>query len=101
MDEEAETASVDTAEPAEPAVDLPSALGTTGSFHFMQEDELENQADEVIEESGWVVTPDAPTVPEVEQPAEVEVVETVVEAEVNGHTVVQETTAVTTTTEVG
>ncbi|KAF9808926.1 hypothetical protein IEO21_07691 [Rhodonia placenta] len=53
------------------AVGLPSTLGTTGAFHFMQEDELESTPAEPI------VEPQYDAIPKVEQPAEVEVVDTV------------------------
>lgn len=68
------------------AVGLPSSLGTTGAFHFMQEDELESTPAEPI------VEPQYDAIPKVEQPAEVEVVDTVIEDKEVGQTVVQETT---------
>lgn len=68
------------------AVGLPSTLGTTGAFHFMQEDELESTPAEPI------VEPQYDAIPKVEQPAEVEVVDTVIEDKEVGQTVVQETT---------
>ena len=75
-----------------PVVALPSAVPAGGSFHFMQEDELAQTEPEPEPE----VTPEEA----VEESTTVEVVDTVVETEVNGHAVVEETVTVTTTTEV-
>lgn len=90
-----------TEEPEVTVTGLPPSLGTAGSFHFMQEDELAGQAEEPnFEEAEWVERPDVASEPEPEQPAKVEVVETVVEADVNGH-VVEDSVTVTATSEVG
>ncbi|KAI0958732.1 hypothetical protein AcV7_004461 [Taiwanofungus camphoratus] len=89
-----------TEEPEVTVTGLPPSLGTAGSFHFMQEDELAGQAEEPnFEEAEWVERPDVASEPEPEQPAKVEVVETVVEADVNGH-VVEDSVTVTATSEV-
>ena len=77
-------------------------ITTPGGIHFIMTDELaeeEAEADAAgsADNNEWV---DVQGAAEVEQPAEVEVTETVVEAQVNGHTVVEESVTVTTTTEV-
>ena len=76
-------------EEPEPAVGgLPPSLAppTASAFNFVQEDELE--ADEVGQE-------------EVEEvPVEVDVEETVTSINVNGHTIVEDSVTITTTTEV-
>ncbi|KZT11078.1 uncharacterized protein LAESUDRAFT_721499 [Laetiporus sulphureus 93-53] len=80
---------------------IPAIIGGTGSFHFMQEDELENQAAEpIFEQAPWTEAAEAASEPQREQPAEIEITETVVEADIDGRTVVQDTVTVTTTTEV-
>lgn len=78
----------------EPAVQgLPSSLSHGGgSFRFVQEDELEAEAQEA--EPGWQDQA------EEEQLAEVEVTETITELNVNGHTLIQDTVTITTTEEV-
>ncbi|KAI0769327.1 hypothetical protein BD413DRAFT_81589 [Trametes elegans] len=77
----------------------PSAINTSsGGINFILTDELEEPEAEQPAQSGeWV---EAPSQPDPEQPAEVEVTETVTEVEVNGHTVVEESVTITTTTEV-
>ncbi|THH30929.1 hypothetical protein EUX98_g3250 [Antrodiella citrinella] len=75
---------------------LPPSLATSGSFHFMQEDELEANPElsqSATEQQEWVQIESDAALPEVE------VTETIAEVEVNGHTVVQDTVTVTTTTE--
>lgn len=65
---------------------MPLTIATTAnSFQFVQDDELEAELVQQEEE---------------EQPADVEVTETITEVTVNGHTVVEDTVTVTTTTEV-
>ena len=68
---------------------LPPSVGTTGAFRFVQEDELALE-DVPVEQTQQ---------PE-EAPVEVNVEETHAEADVNGHTVVEESVTVTATTEV-
>lgn len=75
-------------EPVEepPVLGLPSSVGATGgSFRFVQEDELEAEP----EPTTWS-----------EQPAEVDIQETITEVTVNGHTIVEDQITITTTQEV-
>ncbi|KAH9855194.1 hypothetical protein C2E23DRAFT_751794 [Lenzites betulinus] len=77
---------------------VPSAISTIGGINFILTDELAEAETENVQDSGeWV---DVQAQPEPEQPAEVEITETVVTAEVNGHAVVEESVTITTTTEV-
>lgn len=75
-----------------PVGGLPPTIAPTASFQFVQEDELAEE-EEVLEEAI------AEAVAE-EASADVEVTETITEVTVNGHTVVEDTVTVTTTTEV-
>lgn len=69
----------------EPAVGgLPPLPGPTGSFRFVQEDELAEEETEQAQE---------------EQAVEVDVEETTTSVNVNGHTIVEESVTFTTTTE--
>lgn len=71
----------------EPAVGgLPPLPGPTGSFRFVQEDELAEEETEQAQE---------------EQAVEVDVEETTTSVNVNGHTIVEESVTFTTTTEAG
>ncbi len=92
-------------EPAPAPVETPSVGGvlptisTSGGIHFIMTDELAEAAAEAEnqpEVNEWVDV-QGPVDPE---PAEVEVTETIVEAQVNGHRVVEDTVTITTTTEV-
>ncbi|OSD04029.1 hypothetical protein PYCCODRAFT_1364691 [Trametes coccinea BRFM310] len=81
-----------------PIAGLPSTLSSTGAINFILTDELaEAEADQSTESAEWV---DVQAQPEPEQPAEVEITETITEAQVNGHTIVEDTVTITTTTEV-
>lgn len=78
---------------------VPPTISTSGGIHFIMTDELAEAAVEAEtqpEGNEWVDV-QGPVDPE---PAEVEVTETVIEAQVNGHTVVEDTLTITTTTEV-
>ena len=78
---------------------VPPTISTSGGIHFIMTDELADasvEADTQPEGNEWVNV-QGPVDPE---PAEVEVTETVIEAQVNGHTVVEDTLTITTTTEV-
>lgn len=78
----------------EPVVALPTAVAVGGAFHFMQEDELVQAGPETETET-------EPTQEEVvEESTTIQVVDTVLETEVDGHAVVEETVTITTTTEV-
>ncbi|KAI0081860.1 hypothetical protein K474DRAFT_1655725 [Panus rudis PR-1116 ss-1] len=81
---------------------LPSAIGNSGSFRFVVDDELEaeeqNPEPALEQSTEWVHVHGEETGPV--QSAEVEVSETITAVEVNGHTLVEDTVAVTTTTEV-
>ncbi len=70
----------------------PTAGPTNGGFTFVQEDELETTEPEP-DQSQWVDQVE-------EHSTEVEVLETVTEINVNGHTFVEDSVVVTTTTEV-
>lgn len=71
----------------EPAVGgLPLIISTTSSFQFVQDDELEAEVEAQEQEQ--------------EQHNEVEVDETITEVTINGHTVIEDTVTITTTTEV-
>lgn len=90
-------------ESAPPVSGISHTLTTPGGIHFIMTDELaETEAEAEAEAVGqadnseWV---DVQAAAEAEQPAEVEIIETVVEAQINGHTVVEESVTVTTTTE--
>ncbi|KAI8993793.1 hypothetical protein BD414DRAFT_456900 [Trametes punicea] len=84
-------------EPPISVVGVPSTIGSSGSINFILTDELaEAEVEQPAGSGEWV---DVQPQPEVEQPAEVEITETVIETQVNGHTVVEESTTVTTTTE--
>ena len=75
----------------------PSLAASGGSFHFMQEDELEANPElsqSVVEQQEWVQVHEI----EIETP-NVEVTETT-EVHVNGNVAIEETTVVTTTAEV-
>lgn len=77
---------------------LPPSLATSGSFHFMQEDELEANPElsqSATEHQEWVQVESETTSPEVE------VMETMAKVKVNGHAVIQDIVTVTTTIEVG
>lgn len=74
---------------------LPPTVESSNSFRFVQEDELE--ASEELQQSQ---TSDWVQVSEAEPEEHVEVTETTTVAEVNGHTIVEETVTVTTTSEV-
>ncbi|KAI0829685.1 hypothetical protein BC628DRAFT_1358217 [Trametes gibbosa] len=78
---------------------VPSAIGTSGGINFILTDELAEPESENVQDnsSGWV---DVQIQPDPEQPAEIEITETTTTAEVNGHTVVEESITVTTTAEV-
>lgn len=67
---------------------LPPSLAASGSFHFMQADELEAEPEPVIQDS----EPWEP-VSESELP-EVEVTEAITETEVNGHLIVEKTVTI-------
>ncbi|KAH8083800.1 hypothetical protein BXZ70DRAFT_958202 [Cristinia sonorae] len=73
---------------------LPTSLGASGSFHFMQEDELEANPELSASQQEWVQVNESEVTPEVE------ITETTTEVHVNGHTVVEESVTVTTTAEV-
>lgn len=76
---------------------LPPSVAPSGSFHFMQEDELEASPElgqSAAEQQEWVQVSESETAPEIE------VSETTVELHADGHTLVQETVTVTTTSEV-
>ncbi|PCH43727.1 hypothetical protein WOLCODRAFT_26153 [Wolfiporia cocos MD-104 SS10] len=91
--EEAEETPVEVTEQIEVSVaGIPPTLGGTGSFHFMQEDELENAQEPVFEQPQYAAEEQ-----DAEQPAEAEVVETVVNTEINGHAFTQESVTITTT----
>ncbi|KAI0674982.1 hypothetical protein C8Q78DRAFT_965152 [Trametes maxima] len=76
---------------------VPSTVGTSGGINFILTDELAEAEEEQPVESGeWV---NVQAQPEPEQPAEVEVTESTTELKINGHAVVEESIAVTTTTE--
>lgn len=90
-------------ESAPPVSGISHTLTTPGGIHFIMTDELaETEAEAEAEAVGqadnseWV---DVQAAAEAEQPAEVEIIETVVAAQINGHTVVEESVTVTTTTE--
>ncbi|OCH93110.1 hypothetical protein OBBRIDRAFT_790581 [Obba rivulosa] len=90
-------------EPAVAVVGIAPPISATNSFRFMTEDELAGENDEPnFEDSAeWVERPEDTEVPaEAAALAEVEVLDTVVETNVNGQVVVEETFTVTTTTEV-
>ncbi|THH00884.1 hypothetical protein EW026_g1695 [Hermanssonia centrifuga] len=70
----------------------PTAGPTNGGFTFVQEDELETTEPEP-DQSQWVDQVE-------EHSTEVEVLETVTEINVNGHTFVEDSVVVTTTTEI-
>ncbi|KAI0356158.1 hypothetical protein OH77DRAFT_1423757 [Trametes cingulata] len=77
---------------------IPSTIGTSGGINFILTDELaEAEAENPVESGEWI---DVQAQPAPEQPAEVEITETVTEAQVNGHAVVEESITITTTTEV-
>lgn len=77
---------------------IPSTVGTSGAINFILTDELaEAEAENAPDSNEWV---DVQAQPEPEQPTEVEISETVTEVEVNGHTVVEDSVTITTTTEV-
>ncbi|KAI0743781.1 hypothetical protein C8Q80DRAFT_860101 [Daedaleopsis nitida] len=85
------------------SVGVPHTIAIPGGIHFILTDELAETETEPEAEFGvhsgsgdWV---NVDSTPEVDQPAEVEITEAVVEAEVNGHHVVEESVTVTTTTE--
>ena len=74
---------------------LPATLGTSSSFHFMQEDELEAATEELQQStSDWVQVHNEP------EPEQVEVTEIRTEVDVNGHSVVEGSVTVTTISEV-
>ncbi|CDO76730.1 hypothetical protein BN946_scf184796.g24 [Trametes cinnabarina] len=76
---------------------LPSTISSTGAINFILTDELaEAEAEQSVESAEWV---DVQGQPEPEQPAEVEITETITEAQVNGHTLVEESVTVSTTSE--
>ncbi|KAL6310485.1 hypothetical protein BKA93DRAFT_924673 [Sparassis latifolia] len=78
---------------------LPSTIGTSGSFHFMQEDELEQPGEPNFEgEAEWVERADISGEQNPQPAPEVEVVETVVET--NGHVVVEESVSVSTSVKI-
>lgn len=80
---------------------LPTKITNSNSFHFMQEDELEQpQAERTLEEQGWVITDDAPAETEPVQPPPVEIEEAITEAAVNSHAIVQDTVSMTETVDV-
>ena len=97
-----EEAPVESSEAPEIAIGgLSTKIATSSSFHFMQEDELERpQAEPTLDEQEWVVTDDVPAEIEPVQPPPVEVEETITEAAVNGHAIVQDTVTVTETVDV-
>jgi len=68
---------------------LSASLANSGSFHFMQADELAAEPEVPVQEQ-WV------HVSESEQP-DIEVTETITESEANGHHIVEETITITTT----
>ncbi len=77
---------------------IPSTIGTSGAINFILTDELaEAEAETAPDSNEWV---DVQAQPEPEQSAVVEVSETVTAVEVNGHTVVEDSVTITTTTEV-
>lgn len=86
-------------EDSQPAVlGLPPSLAPQASFRFVQDDELEVEAqaeaaEEAEAQSGWQEQLDQVT-------PEVEVSENITELTVNGHTIVQDTITITTTAEV-
>ncbi|CAL1707036.1 unnamed protein product [Somion occarium] len=87
------------AEPEITVGGLPLSLGTSASFRFVVDDELEAEAEAqpALEQSTeWVHVNDT----EATQVAEVDVVETVTEVNVNGHTFVEDSVTLTTTAEV-
>lgn len=78
----------------EPVVQgVPPTLPSGGSFRFVQEDELEAEAQQPTESASW---PEQAN----EQPAEVEITETITEVNINGHAVIEDTVTITTTQEV-
>lgn len=81
---------------------VPEVIPTSGSFHFMQASELETPSFE--DSAEWVERADATAHEEVDRSApQEEIVETVIEAGINGHGLVEESVAVVlpTETEVG
>lgn len=74
-----------------PVGGLPTTAGLSNNFHFMQEDELAAEV-QVISHEEWteVTAPDA-----VDGQPDVEIVETVTEVTVNGHTLVQDEITIT------
>ena len=83
-----------------PVSGIPPSAGPSGEIRFIMTDELaeaeaEAEAESQPDGGEWVEV--APTENE---PAEVEVTETIVEAQINGHTIVEDTVTITTTTEV-
>ncbi len=83
-------------------IGLPPTVGTSGGIHFIMTDELAEEEAELETEAqadsgDWVAVEAAV---EAEPPAQVEISETVVEAEINGQTVIEESIIMTTTTEV-
>ncbi|GJE94905.1 hypothetical protein PsYK624_110810 [Phanerochaete sordida] len=71
---------------------LPSTIAPTASFQFVQEDELADEEEALEEALAEAIGEEAP--------ADVELTETITEVTVNGHTVIEDTVTVTTTTEV-
>ncbi|TFK94620.1 hypothetical protein K466DRAFT_292806 [Polyporus arcularius HHB13444] len=83
-------------------IGLPPTVGTSGGIHFIMTDELAEEEAELETEAqadsgDWVAVEAAV---EAEPPAQVEISETVVEAEINGQAVIEESIIMTTTTEV-
>ncbi|KAI0655963.1 hypothetical protein C8Q70DRAFT_922658 [Cubamyces menziesii] len=100
-EEPQESADVDavSVDPPVSVAGIPSTIGSSGGINFIVTDELAEDENEQVAEvaSEWV---DVQPQPVAEKPVEVEITETVTEAEVNGHAVVEESITVTTTTEV-
>lgn len=90
------------AEESSPSVTgVPHTIAVSGGIHFIMTDELaEAETEAAVEALGegvdWV---DVKGPTETEQHAQLEITETIVEAEVNGHAVVEESVTVATTTE--
>ncbi|KAL1942664.1 hypothetical protein VTO73DRAFT_4904 [Trametes versicolor] len=96
--EESQEASTVSEEAPTPISGIPSTVGTSGAINFILTDELaEAEAENAPDSNEWV---DVQAQAEPEQPTEVEISETVTELEVNGHTVVEDSVTITTTTEV-
>ncbi|CCM00414.1 uncharacterized protein FIBRA_02444 [Fibroporia radiculosa] len=77
---------------------LPPVLASSGSFHFMQEDELESQTPE-SDSAERPQRDDLDSQLSAEPSTEVEIVEALVETEANSQRIVQEAVSVTTITE--